>query len=111
MIAFSKKFTSGLKNEDMVKVRTTGKYKRSLEELLFENPDLQITIKQSIYRFQLNPLGTRLSNHPLTRRLEGKWAFSVTGDIRIVYEWIGKSTIRFLEIGPHIKVYSKPKEK
>jgi len=39
--------------------------------------------------------------------MKGKWAFSVTDDIRIVYEWLGKTTVRFLAIGRHSKVYKK----
>jgi mRNA-degrading endonuclease YafQ of YafQ-DinJ toxin-antitoxin module len=52
-----------------------------------------------------NPDDTRLDRHPLTKKMGGKWAFSITDDIRIVYEWLGKNTVRFLAIGKHRKVY------
>ncbi|MBI2086543.1 hypothetical protein HYT74_04330 [Candidatus Daviesbacteria bacterium] len=54
-----------------------------------------------------NPQDTRLKNHSLTGRMIGKWAFSITGDIRIVYEWLGKTAVRFLAIGGHKKVYRR----
>jgi len=41
--------------------------------------------------------------------MKGKFAFSITDDIRIVYEWLGKSTVRFLAIGEHEKVYTSKK--
>jgi mRNA-degrading endonuclease YafQ of YafQ-DinJ toxin-antitoxin module len=47
----------------------------------------------------------RLSNHALTKSMKGKWAFSITDDIRIIYEKIGPQTIRFLAIGKHTEVY------
>ncbi len=59
------------------------------------------------YLTQKNPNDTRLDNHQLTKRMEGKWAFSITDDIRIVYEWLGKNTARFLAIGGHSKIYSQ----
>ena len=36
-----------------------------------------------------------------------KWAFSITDDIRIVYEWLNKNTVRFLAIGGHNRVYKR----
>ncbi|OGG27543.1 hypothetical protein A3A64_02805 [Candidatus Gottesmanbacteria bacterium RIFCSPLOWO2_01_FULL_48_11] len=56
--------------------------------------------------FRKNPDDTRLRNHALHKKLAGKWAFSITGDIRIVYEWVGMSTVRLLAIGGHKMVYN-----
>ncbi|KKU92239.1 MAG: hypothetical protein UY21_C0003G0015 [Microgenomates group bacterium GW2011_GWA1_48_10] len=39
--------------------------------------------------------------------MKGKWAFSVTSDIRTIYIWVGKNTVSFLAIGSHKKVYGK----
>ncbi len=41
--------------------------------------------------------------------MKGKFAFSITGDMRIIYEWLGKNTVRFLAIGGHKKVYTQLK--
>lgn len=71
-----------------------------------EHPELEPFVKERMHWFQKNPNDTRLYNHALTKRMDGIWAFSVTPDIRIVYEWIGKTTVRFLLIGPHRRVYS-----
>lgn len=95
----------------MQKISITGKFDNSLEDLLNSEPELENTIKQRIKLFRTNPQDTRLENHPLTGRLKNKWAFSITEDIRIVYEWSGKTNARFLAIGHHIKVYQKtPRE-
>lgn len=94
----------------MLKIRVTSEFDRDLEDLLNSEPDLEVNIKQRIKWFRRNPEDTRLDNHPLTGRLIDKWAFSITGDIRIVYEWLGKTTARFLVIGSHIKVYQKPQK-
>jgi|SRR3989344_3084469 len=94
----------------MLKVKETGRYDKTLEDLLVENSDLSKEIEKRIIWFSKNPEDTRLDNHPLRKPMEGKWAFSITEDIRIVYKWSSKTTVRFLEIGPHVKVYPKAKK-
>lgn len=89
----------------MVNVRFQGTYYETLSELLEEQPGLSVEIDKRIKLFQKNPDDTRLDNHKLTGRMENKWAFAITSDIRIVYEWLGKNTARFLAIGGHKKVY------
>lgn len=95
----------------MVKVKRSGRYERDLHDLLIEHEELENIVEQRIILFRHNPSDTRLDNHSLRKSMKGRWAFSITNDVRIVYEWIGKSTVRFLAIGPHIKVYKSPKVK
>ena len=89
----------------MIKIRRRGDFSEMLDALLAEDESLEQIVDESIKWFQSNPTDTRLDNHPLTKRLEGKWAFSITDDLRIVYEWLGKTTVRFLAIGGHKRVY------
>ena len=91
----------------MLKVHRTGDYEELEKELLLGNPELEIEVSEIIKWFRRNPQDTRLDNHPLTKIMEGKWAFSITDDIRVVYEWLGQTTVRFLAIGGHKKVYKK----
>ena len=67
----------------------------------------RIKYKKRIRWFKKNPHDTRLDNHLLTKKMIGKWAFSITDDIRIVYEWTNQTTVRFLAIGSHNKVYPR----
>ena len=91
----------------MVKVEYTGMFYRHLEELLTESEGLQEEIDKRILWFRKNPEDTRLGVHVLHKRMKGKWAIEVTDNIRIVFEWIGKTTARFLAIGGHEQVYKK----
>ncbi len=93
----------------MLKVNRTGKYEKMEQELLLENPELEFEVLTRIKWFCQNPNDTRLDNHPLTKRMTEKWAFSITDDVRIVYEWLGKTIVRFLAIGGHKKVYIRKK--
>lgn len=91
----------------MLKIHRTSDYEKMEQELLLENPELEFEVSGIIMWFRKNPQDTRLDNHPLTKIMEGKWAFSITDDIRVVYEWMGKTTVRFLAIGGHKKVYKR----
>lgn len=91
----------------MIKIKRAGKFDQSLKELVKKNPKLLDLIEEKILLFREKPTDTRLGNHPLKRRLDGKWAFSITSNVRIVYEWQGKRTVRFLIIGEHKAVYKK----
>lgn len=90
----------------MLRVKKSGDFEDMLREL-DKNPEIYKSVRDRIKIFRKNPKDTRLSNHALTKRMKGKFAFSITEDIRIVYEWLGKNSVRFLAIGGHPKVYQR----
>lgn len=91
----------------MLKVQRNPEYIQDLKELLLEQPDLIEEINSRVQWFKKNPDDTRLGNHDLDKKMLGKWSFWITGDIRIIYKWLGKNEVRFLAIGGHPKVYSR----
>lgn len=90
-----------------MKIKFTGEYHVRYATLVADDDAMRAKILEAVIRFRNNPDDTRLANHPLHKKMEGKWAFSVTSDIRIVYEWLGKALVRFLAIGSHTSVYPK----
>lgn len=46
-----------------------------------------------------------LRDHALSGRLKGKRAFSISGDIRVIYRYIDGKTVLFLRVGTHNQVY------
>lgn len=91
----------------MIRVKRTGNFTTMLRLLALEDHDVVEVIDTAIELFQNKPSDTRLNNHPLQKRLKGRWAFHVTDDIRIVYKWTGKQSIRLLAIGTHEDVYAR----
>lgn len=85
----------------------SGKYWEMLADLIEEDSSLKGEVIQSVGWFRNNPNDTRLGVHPLKRRMKGKWAFDITGNIRIVFEPQGKHRVRFLTIGSHEVVYGR----
>ncbi|OGC82080.1 MAG: hypothetical protein A2V81_02930 [Candidatus Abawacabacteria bacterium RBG_16_42_10] len=59
-----------------------------------------------IARFIQEPTHSSLRNHPLTGRLKGKRAISVTGNLRIIFEEYNNYVIvLMLDIGTHNQIY------
>jgi len=63
-------------------------------------------IEKRIKIFMENPSDSRLKTHKLTGELAGYLAFSVTHNLRILFEYIDKNTVGFIDIGTH-EVYKK----
>ena len=91
----------------MIKIRYSGNFLRDFQELITNSPEIKELVREKTKLFKNKPVDTRLNSHPLKRRMKGKWAFSVTQDIRVVYKRLGKNMVRFLAIGSHRKVYKK----
>jgi len=69
-------------------------------------PDQKL-VAQFELRLSLFMQGLRvepLNDHSLTGKFRGKRAFSITGDIRVIYEETEAAFI-FLDIGTHNQVY------
>jgi len=71
---------------------------------------LNTKIKKAFHRrlelFIQDPSQSLLRDHPLVGKLQGYRAFSITGDIRVVY-YIFEDTAYFVDIGTHNQVYGK----
>lgn len=90
-----------------MKILVSGQYNRMYRNLCAKDPDIVETIIKRVILFRKNSKDTRLHTHALKKRMRGKYAFSVTDDIRILFIRIGKSTARFLAIGRHTDVYGQ----
>lgn len=63
-------------------------------------------IKKRIEIFISNPFDPRLKTHKLSGELSKYYSFSVTYNIRILFEFIDKNTAGFIDIGTH-EIYKK----
>lgn len=94
----------------MLKIKITGKFTQLHQQLVVDNLELEELIKAKTKIFQKSPQDTRLRDHALRKTMKGKRAFSITDDIRVVYEKIGVNSVRFLFIGTHPQVYGRKKK-
>ena len=80
-------------------------FKKSFRTRVTVNKKLLAQVIRRIELFQDRPNSAQLKDHALSGELKGKRAFSVGGDMRIIYEVLAADTCVFLDIGTHAQVY------
>jgi addiction module RelE/StbE family toxin len=79
-------------------------FEKHFKQRIGPNLKLKGQFKERLNLFVTGELGYPLHDHALTGKLAGKRAFSVAGDIRVVYIEL-EDTIVFLDVGSHNQVY------
>lgn len=80
-------------------------YKKAYKKRISSQINLVSKTKERIDLFRNNPQNLILKDHALKGTQKTKRAFSVTGDIRVVYTKLDEDTVLFLDIGTHNQVY------
>lgn len=81
-------------------------HKRFVKSYAQLSSRVQRKARAAVQQLTLNPHEPRLRNHALAGDMRGRRAFSVTGDIRIIFrEEGGYERVTLLEIGTHNQVY------
>ena len=87
-----------------MKVEFTHKFIKIYKKRFSSNINLRKRFDQKLRRFVEDPNDKILAVHSLSGKLKGYRAFSVTGDIRVIY-YINKGIAYFVDIGTHNQVY------
>lgn len=80
-------------------------FKKHFKKRIAHDHKLMARTKNRIQLFMDNPHHPLLRDHALKGLDEDLRAFSITGDIRIVYRVLDDNTIQFIDIGTHNQVY------
>ena len=79
-------------------------FEKHFKQRISSNEKLREQFKKRLALFMTDELGYPLHDHALTGKLAGKRAFSVAGDIRVIYVEL-EGVIVFLDIGSYNQVY------
>lgn len=88
-----------------MKIQLHKSFKKSFEKRVAHHPNLVTRFKQRLALFLENPYHPTLKNHELIGKRISLRAFSITGDIRVVYASLSETEVLFLDIGTHNQVY------
>ncbi len=88
-----------------MKIELHPDFKMSYKKRISDNPRLVLKTAQRINLFQENSDEPLLRDHQLKGGKNNLRAFSITGDIRIIYIKISEDHIILLDIGTHNQVY------
>jgi len=83
-------------------IRVTPHFARQYKHL---SPEVKEMAEAREQIFRADAFDPRLRTHKLSGRLEGLWAFSVTYELRVIFEFLGADEVLFHSIGPHQVVY------
>lgn len=80
------------------------KFIKNFRKRIEPYPNLLTQFDERIKEFSLDPSNPVLRDHPLKGEKADFRAFSITGDIRVIYSK-GEDYIYFIDVGTHNQVY------
>lgn len=91
------------KKKIMTEIYFSPRFKKSINKIPLEVIEA-LTIKQSL--FIINPFHSTLKTHKLTGKLNQYYSFSITHSYRIIFEFLNKNKVVFVNIRTH-EIYKK----
>ncbi len=88
----------------MKRIKYSKTFVKSFQKRIAAHPNLAKKFAQRLQLFSVNPTHPILRNHALIGAKIGKRAFSITGDVRVVYGEDEEFLI-FYDVGTHNQVY------
>lgn len=81
----------------MMSIYYSSAFKKSIKKYRSHRSQIQ----KRIELFMKYPFDRRLKTHKLQGELNGYYSFSITYNLRILFEFIDENTIGFVDIGTH----------
>lgn len=79
-------------------IRFTSKFKKAYKKM----PSfVKIKAEEKEKIFQKDPFDSRLDTHKLHGKYKDYWAFTVVGQYRIMFAFLGREFIDFINVGTH----------
>ncbi len=76
-------------------------YSSSFKKSIKKHLTSRVKIERIIAKFIKNPFDPSLKTHKLTGKLSNYWSFSVDYHLRVLFEFIDKEKVGFIDIGTH----------
>ena len=89
----------------MKPIRLTRDFDKSYKKRIAPKSNLRDAYVSRVTSFQAGKRDEPLNDHSLKGKMKGKRAFSIAGDVRVVYEET-KEVYIFLDVGSHNQVYN-----
>jgi addiction module RelE/StbE family toxin len=88
----------------MMRLELEKSFRKKSKKLLQKNPSLKNIYETFLNKLLNNPFDPTLHTHPLTGDLKGKYACSLTYELRVVFK-LYNDIVHLLDIGTHDEVY------
>ena len=87
-----------------MKINPDKTFLRRANKLLKKNPGLKKAYDELHIKLSTNPFDPTLHTHALTGELKGKYACSLTHELRVIFR-LYDDIVHLLDIGSHDEVY------
>lgn len=87
-----------------MQIALSSKFKKNFKKRAANKKSKRI-FEERLKLFKENRNNPLLDDHGLDRDLKGYRSFSITGDIRVIYEELESDTYYFIDYGTHNQVY------
>ncbi len=88
----------------MKRIKRDRTFEKHFKQRITPYPKLVKQFQERLGLFMADQLSNPLRDHALSGKLAGKRAFSVAGDIRVIYVELDDGIV-FLDVGSHNQVY------
>jgi addiction module RelE/StbE family toxin len=88
----------------MLRFNYSSRFKRSYRK---RPKKIMTQVIERLRLFATDPRHPLLDDHPLGGNLAGIRSFSVTGDLRVQYEYISEDFVNLIDLGTHSELYGK----
>lgn len=89
----------------MVRIKRSKEFKKHYKTRILSHKNLRKRYKERLELFVQSRKDPVLQDHKLRGKFKGMSAFSITGDIRVIYYERGENYFVFLDIGSHAQIY------
>ncbi|MCF7835811.1 MAG: type II toxin-antitoxin system mRNA interferase toxin, RelE/StbE family [Candidatus Marinimicrobia bacterium] len=86
-----------------MKIVTTKKFDKQFKK---QSPKIKKEFEKRIDVFIKDAHNPILNTHKLSGKLNNLWSFSITGNIRVIFDNSYKGIVIFVAIGSHSELYS-----
>lgn len=86
-------------------VELAQRFLKAYKKRIQRNRKLDRQMARRVELFKANSMNPILQDHPLKGTKLGLRAFSITGDVRIIYQPQSPNHVIFVDIGTHNQVY------
>jgi addiction module RelE/StbE family toxin len=86
------------------KIEYAPSYLRKAKKIGKANPRLKVLYTETLNRLSENPFNPLLHTHALTGDMKGKYACSLTYELRVIFK-LYDDIVHLLDIGSHDEVY------
>jgi len=81
------------------------KFKKNYRKRIVPHPSLVKKFEERFKLFLVDSSNPSLRDHKLSGELKGYRSFSVTGDIRVLYQETAPGNVEIYDIGSHNQIY------